>query len=305
MSDKVPLKLMQLTKRYGSERGINDVSLSVEAGEVFGFLGPNGAGKTTTIRTLMNFLHPSSGSAEIFGLDTVHDSVAIKHRVGFLSGDLEMYDNLTGKQYLEFMSNLRGMTDKTMIADLVKRLDVTTDRRIRTLSRGNRQKVGLVAALIHDPDLLILDEPTSGLDPLVQNQFYDIVREHTKKGKTVFVSSHILSEVQAICDRVGFMRQGKLVETVDVSQLMKEAKKEVRLTPKSGTKMPEPSTLKQVEIIHKTESELRFLTASSPSEIVAWLSKQDIADVTIENTSLDDLFLKLYSGDSNEEGEHV
>jgi ABC-2 type transport system ATP-binding protein len=300
MPSKTPLKLSHVTKRYGHARGIEDVSLNLEPGEVFGFLGPNGAGKTTTIRTIMNFLRPSSGKIEIFGLDSVHGSVATKQRVGFLSGDLPMYDNLTGAQYLAFIANLRGVHDKKTLKTLVDRLDVETTRKIHTLSRGNKQKIGLAAALIHDPDLLILDEPTSGLDPLMQNQFYEIVKEHTKQGKTVFISSHILSEVQTVCDRVGFMRQGKLIETVNVSKLLHDAKNDVWLAMNPHQKVPSLSLFKDVEIVHQTDHEVRFLTSTPTSEIVAWLSKQSIHDVSMQRTSLDDMFLKLYSGDHEE-----
>ncbi len=301
MASKVPLKLENLTKTYGKARGVENINLTLEPGEVFGFLGPNGAGKTTAIRTIMNFLRPSHGSVQVFGLDSVKDDVEIKKQVGFLSGDLELYENLTGKQYLEFMANLRGVTDKKPIDELVRRLDVTMHQRIRTLSRGNKQKIGLVASLIHDPDLLVLDEPTSGLDPLVQNQFYEIVREHTKKGKTVFMSSHFLSEVQAICDRVSFMRSGKLIETVDVSKLLKDAKKEVTITSSQVLKVP---SLPGMEVMEHKEKHLKFQTSADSSEILKWLNTISVKDVTIQNSSLDEMFLKLY-GEHAEEVKNV
>lgn len=301
-NSKHPLVLRKLTKRYGTSRGIKNVDLTIKPGEVFGFLGPNGAGKTTTIRTIMNFLRPSEGSVQVFGLDSVSDDVEIKKRVGFLSGDLELYDNLTGKQYLEFISHLRGVSDHQQIHELCERLGATPNQRIRTLSRGNKQKIGLVAALIHDPDLLILDEPTSGLDPLVQNQFYEIVREHTKKGKTVFMSSHVLSEVQTICDRVGFMRFGELIETVDVSKLLKEAKKEVTLV--SETKELKVPSLPGLEVVEKRQGHLKFQTSASADEILKWLQTQKVKDITIQNTSLDEMFLKLY-GEHQEEPQNV
>lgn len=289
---KHPLVLKDLTKSYGRARGIQNVNLSIEEGEVFGFLGPNGAGKTTAIRTIMNFLRPSKGSVSIFGLDSVADDVEIKKRVGFLAGDLELYDNLTGRQYLEFISHLRGVSEHKQIHELAAKLNANLSQKIKTLSRGNKQKIGLIGALIHDPDLLILDEPTSGLDPLVQNQFYELVRAHTRRGKTVFMSSHVLSEVQEICDRVGFMRLGELIETVNVNKLLKEAKKEVSLVADAkGIKLPKLSDL---EVIEQKSGHLKFSTSSNASEILDWLKTQKVKDVTIQNTSLDEMFLKMY-----------
>lgn len=297
MADSVSnvLELNRLTKRYGKERGVESVDLKIIQGEVFGFLGPNGAGKTTAIRTIMNFLRPTSGSATILGLDSVKNSTEIKAKVGYLAGDFEMYDNLTGRQYLEFIANLRHCDDVNgQITKLAETLDANLSKKIGTLSRGNMQKVALIAALLHDPDLLILDEPTTGLDPLIQNQFYNLVRERTKRGKTVFMSSHILSEVQTICDRVGFMKQGKLVEVVDVNKAKRSNKKEVRLVIHAGTKPMQLPKFKQLDVITHTKNELRFVTAEPSKELLRWLSVQPADDVTIQSVSLEDMFLKLY-----------
>lgn len=290
-----PLRLNALTKQYGTQRGVQSLSLELKTGEVFGFLGPNGAGKTTAIRTIMNFLRPTSGSAQILGLDSVADSTKVKASVGYLAGDFELYANLTGRQYLSFIANLRGIQDvDEQIQALAERLEANLEKRIETLSRGNTQKIALIAALLHDPELLILDEPTTGLDPLMQNRFYELIRERTKRGKTVFMSSHILSEVQAICDRVAFMRGGSLVEVVDIHAFRKSHKKEVRLTTKKGTKPMQIPQFRGLEVLTHTKSECHFITTESSKELLRWLSVQPVDDVIIQDVSLEDMFLKLY-----------
>ena len=289
-----PLIFHQLTKRYGKVRGVENINLAVEPGETFGFLGPNGAGKTTTIRTILNFMRPSSGSITLFGLDSVKDSVAIKQKIGYLAGDYELFENLTGAQYLEFVSNLHTLKDTKLMSELVERLSVTLHQKIRTLSRGNKQKIGLVAALLHDPELLILDEPTSGLDPIMQNQFYELMKERKQRGKSVFISSHILSEVQEVCDRVSFMRSGELIETVNVAELIREAKKQITLVFQQGTKPMRLPEFDSLEIVHRNSKQLTFTTKSPIKDVLKWLSMQPVQDVTIQDASLDEVFLKLY-----------
>ncbi len=207
----------QLTKRYGTARGIEELDLRVDAGVVFGFLGPNGAGKSTTIRTLLDFQRPTSGSATLLGLDSSRDSVAIRRRVGYLPGDLHLFDRMTGGQHLAWFSRARGGHDEQLTDSLVERFGIAMDRPVRDLSKGNRQKVGLLLAFMHAPELLILDEPTSGLDPLMQAEFEQLVRETTQAGRTVLLSSHSLAEVQQVADRVAIIREGRLVvsDTVD------------------------------------------------------------------------------------------
>jgi ABC-2 type transport system ATP-binding protein len=202
------LKAEQLTKFYGEARGVVDLDFSVEAGEVFGFLGPNGAGKTTTIRIVLDLIRPTRGRLSVFGLDSTRDSVEIRRRIGYLPGDLRLYERLTPRELLQFFSHLRGLAGLARGELLAERLDLDLDRRIKELSRGNRQKVGLVQAFMHEPDLIVLDEPTNGLDPLVQETFYELVGEVTAAGGTVFLSSHALAEVQHVADRVALIRAG-------------------------------------------------------------------------------------------------
>ncbi len=289
-----PLTFTNFTKRYGKARGVEDINLEVKHGETFGFLGPNGAGKTTTIRTILNFMKPSSGTIALFGLDSVKDSIKVKQKIGYLAGDYELFENLTGAQYLELVANLHGLKDRKSTVELTERLSVTLHQKIRTLSRGNKQKIGLVAALLHDPDLLILDEPTSGLDPIMQNQFYELMKERKQRGKSVFISSHILSEVQEVCDRVSFMRSGKLIETVNVAQLIQEARKQITLVFQPGTKPMHLPNFDSLEIVHKNAKQLTFTTKAPVKDVLKWLSMQPVEDVTIQNTSLDEVFLKLY-----------
>jgi ABC-2 type transport system ATP-binding protein len=208
-----------LSKRYGRQRGILDLDLEVRPGEIFGYLGPNGAGKTTTIRLLLDLIRPTSGSASMLGLDSHHDSLAIRRRVGYLPGELSLYGNLTGAETLRYMGNLRGGLDWTYVQDLAKRLDCDLTRPIHALSSGNRQKVGLIQAFMHRPELLIMDEPTRDLDPLVQQVFHQMVLEAKQEGRTVFLSSHVLPEVERVCDRVGILREGRLVAVEEITTL--------------------------------------------------------------------------------------
>ena len=219
MSATAIIETDQLTKRYGPVRGIDEVSISVERGEVYGFLGPNGAGKTTTIRTLLDLLHPTSGRATIFGLDSHEQSREIRARLGNLPGDFACDPRLTGREFLEFCAEARGMNGLGTASLLAQRFEADLDRRIGELSRGNRQKIGLIQALFHDPELLMLDEPTTGLDPLMQEEFLAVITEYRDRGGTVFLSSHDLDEVERVCDRVAIIREGRLAAVERVTEL--------------------------------------------------------------------------------------
>ena len=211
----------ELTVFYGKHRGVVDVDMQVQPGEIFGFLGPNGAGKTTTLRVLIDVIRPSRGRAKVFGLDCQKEGVALRDRIGYLPGELSLPRNMKGKQYLKTVDSLRNRSaDPAYLNELCQRLDLDTNRKIRDYSSGNKQKLGLVAALMGKPDLLMLDEPAIGLDPLIQQVVLELVEEARDEGRTVFFSSNILSEVQSVCDRVGIIRDGKLVKVESVDTLM-------------------------------------------------------------------------------------
>ncbi len=228
MSDIV--EVSNLTKRYGTSRGIEDVTFSIAEGEVFGFLGPNGAGKTTTIRTLMGLLHPTSGRATIAGFDCWKQSTDVKRLVGYLPGEFMLDPALTGAQIITYLGNLRGGVDQAYVTKLIERLELDPSRKFREYSRGNKQKVGLVQAFMHRPRLLIMDEPTSGLDPLNPHEFYRILAEVKAEGRTVFLSSHNLAEVEHTCDRVGIIREGQLAKVDSVAGLKDIQHHEVDVT---------------------------------------------------------------------------
>src|SRR5215472_6901508 len=200
-----------LTKRYGAVTAVDGLSVRIEPGQVFGFLGPNGAGKSTTIRMLLALQRPTSGRARLLGLDAATDSVEVHRRIGYLPGDLELFPRLTGSQHIAWFARARGGVDAFLVKQLIERFQVVADRPVRELSKGNRQKIGLVLAFMHEPELLVLDEPTSGLDPLMQHEFESLLRETTGRGRTVFLSSHELDEVQRIADRIAIIRDGRLV----------------------------------------------------------------------------------------------
>ncbi|HET7182829.1 MAG TPA: ABC transporter ATP-binding protein [Candidatus Limnocylindrales bacterium] len=284
----------KLTKYYGTYRGIIDVDLEVNEGEAFGFLGPNGAGKTTMIRTLLDHIRPTSGKASIFGIDTTTDPVAIHRRLGYLPGEFALYDKLTGGQTLEYFANLRGGVDKAYQASLVQRLDVDPSRRFREYSKGNKQKVGLIIALQHRPDLLLLDEPTSGLDPLIQQVFYEVIREAKAEGRTVFLSSHILSEVEKTCDRVAIIREGKLARVDRTESLRDLAHHTVELVFAGPVPATEFEQLPGVSDVSSDNHVLRMRVSGNIAAVVRAAAKYDLSDFISREPSLEETFLAEY-----------
>jgi ABC-2 type transport system ATP-binding protein len=288
------IEIENLTKSYGSQRGIIDVDLVVNEGEAFGFLGPNGAGKTTTIRTLLDHIRPTSGQARIFGIVTTEDPVAIHKRIGYLPGEFSLYDKLTGGQTIDYFANLRGGVDGTYQADLIRRLDLDTSRKFKEYSKGNKQKVGLIVALQHRPDLLMLDEPTSGLDPLVQQTFFDVIREAKSEGRTVFLSSHILGEVEKTCDRVGIIREGRLVKVDRVEALRDLAHHQVELRFAGEVPVAAFSGLPGVSDVSADEHVLRMRVSGSITPVVREAARYELLDFVSREPSLEDTFLAQY-----------
>ena len=213
------IDVQNLTRDYGYGKGIFDISISVDSGEIFGFLGPNGAGKTTTIRHLMGFIKPHSGSCKINGMDCFEKRDEVQKRLGYIPGEISFFDDMTGKDFLKFNLEYRKIKDDSRMKEMIERFDLDTKGKIKKMSKGMKQKIGIVAAFMHDPDVLILDEPTSGLDPLMQNRFIELLEEEKKKGKTILLSSHIFEEVERTCNRVGIIRKGKLITVESVETL--------------------------------------------------------------------------------------
>ena len=284
----------KLTKSYGEHRGIIDIDLQVNEGEAFGFLGPNGAGKTTTIRTLLDHIRPTSGRATVFGIDTTVDPVAIHRRIGYLPGEFALYDKLTGGQTIDYFANLRGGVDAAYQADLIKRLDIDTSRKFKEYSKGNKQKIGLVVALQHRPDLLVLDEPTSGLDPLVQQTFFEVIREAKAEGRTVFLSSHILGEVEKTCDRVAIIRDGRLVKVDRVEALRDLAHHQVELRFSGPVPVAAFSALPGVSDVTADEHVLRLRVSGSITPVVREAARYELLDFVSREPSLEDTFLAEY-----------
>ncbi len=298
-----------LTKSYGSKRGIADVTFQVEEGEVFGFLGPNGAGKTTTIRLLMALLHADSGTAHIAGLDVWQQSVDVKRLTGYLPGELSLDANLTGGQIFEYFGHLRGGVDQAYLKQLIQRLELDPTRKFRQYSNGNKRKIGIIQAFMHRPRLLILDEPTSGLDPLNQQVFDQMVKEVRDDGRTVFLSSHILSEVEQTCTRVGIIREGRLVRVGGIAELKDIKLHEVLITfadtaPVDGFKqLPGVDRVDALPDGHT----LRLTMSGSIDAVVKEAGRYSVVNLTSQEPSLEDVFLRYYEGDSPvaKEASHV
>ena len=292
-----------LTVYYGKHRGIVDVNLSVEKGEVFGFLGPNGAGKTTTQRVLVDVFPPTTGSASVFGMDCQTEGVAIRKRIGYLPGELALYANMKATDFFKMVAYLRGeQGSKGYWRELAERLDLDTSRKIREFSRGNKQKVGVVAAFMNRADLLILDEPTGGLDPLVQQTVLDLVREAKADGRTVFFSSHILSEVQAVCDKVGIIRDGQLVATQKVEDIFAHRLNRMDMV---FDELP-PAGVFDIEGVTELERSGKRIvlevTRNLPA-VLAVASQNKIVDIETHNLSLEEIFLTYYGKGNG--GHHV
>ncbi len=295
MSDQAAILTDKLTKHYGSFPALVDLDLEVRPGEIFGFLGPNGAGKTTTIRTILDEIRPTSGKATILGMDTHTASVEIRHHIGYVPGDLAMYPNLTGRDTITYFANLRGGVDWGFVDELADRLDADLSKKVGDLSSGNRQKVGLIQAFMNKPELLIMDEPSSGLDPLVQREFQKMMREVTADGRTVFLSSHTLSEVQRVADRVGIIRRGKLIAVEGVAELRSKAIRTVTLVfdePVDGTIFSSVPGVREVKmdnhhVVLSFEGHMAELLAVATDG-------HRLLDISTQEADLEEIFLTYY-----------
>ena len=294
-----PIVLEGLTKFYGPIRGIEDLNLEVRQGEVFGFLGPNGAGKSTTISTILDFIRPTRGTATVLGLDSRRDSVAIHRKVGYLPGELAMYEKMTGRELLSYLAALRKVDATAEVASLAARFDLDLDRKIRAYSSGNRQKVGLVQAFMHRPELLILDEPTNGLDPIVQQEFYALLHEVSNEGRTVFLSSHILPEVERITDRAAIIRRGRLMVVAEIEELKRQAQRRLELTFASPI---DPAPFEQLEAVRGVvvnEQTLTVTVAGTVDPVIKVASQFEVESVISHDGDLESAFLSYYSEDDD------
>lgn len=290
---------------YGPRRGVQNVNLQISAGEIFGFLGPNGAGKTTTIRILLGFLKSGSGSASVLGMNCWTDSDRIRLDVGYVAGDVRLYPWLTTRRALTISGQIRHRDVMTEGLTLADRFRLEVDLPVRKMSRGNRQKVALVLALAHRPKLLILDEPTSGLDPLMQDTLCDCLREMAKEGRTVFFSSHSLSEVESLCDRIAIVREGAIVADETIASLKSRAPRIVTMTLAEGVRSESIAWPEGLTFLTQFRQSVRLQLVGSATEFVCWAAQQNPADVAIGTPNLEELFRSYYRSESEQESEEA
>ena len=285
------LEIQNLTKYYGKILGVENLSLKLEEGEIFGFIGPNGAGKSTTIRSIMNLINKTSGRVLIENEEFNKDDIAIKEKIGYLPSEIHLYDDLTVKEMLDYHEKFYKKNIHKRRIELVKRLELDEKKKIEDLSLGNLKKLGIILAFMHEPKILILDEPTSGLDPIMQNVFYDLLKEEKAKGNTIFYSTHVLNEVSKICDRVGIIRNGRLIKVEKIDELSKKNLTFVTITSKQSKEI-----IKDLKIntISEDENTIKFGNNLSHDELIKKLAKYNIDRILIEEATLEDMFLHYY-----------
>lgn len=285
------IEVKKLKKHFGKVKAVNGISFSVGKGEIFGFLGPNGAGKTTTIRCLMDFIRPQEGEVKIFGMDAHRDSVKLKKRIGYLSGNVRLYNNWTGRKHIDFLKKLNG---KHNIAEkLIKRLDFNPAKKAKNLSSGNRQKLGLILTFMFEPELLIFDEPTNALDPLLQNEVYEMIRESVENGSTVFMSSHNLVEVERICSQVGIIREGRMAATESIMKLKEKKLYRIKVCLDGKDKMNKLRE-ENLNIIEDMPNCLMISVKGDINPVISVLNKYKVKDLQIERAGLEEIFLEYY-----------
>jgi ABC-2 type transport system ATP-binding protein len=299
MTTDAAIRTVGLTKFYGSARGVEDVDLEVHPGEIFGFLGPNGSGKSTTIRVLLDLIRPTSGRAEVLGMDAQRDSVGVRSAVGYLPGEASFYEELSGIAFLDLVAQV-GNRAAGLRMELLERLDLDASRRIARYSRGMKQKLAVVAALQHDPELLILDEPTSGLDPLVQQEFYAILREFSARGRTVFFSSHVLSEVERLCDRVAVIRAGRIVTVDEIAALREKMVRRMTVT-FAGPVPAEQIAVAGTTVVETLGSSVTLNVGGGLDALLKRIAGFEVVDLEYERPNLEETFLEMYSADNGEE----
>jgi ABC-2 type transport system ATP-binding protein len=303
MEHDAAIRTESLHKFYGRVHALRGVDLEVERGEIFGFLGPNGAGKTTTIRCALDLIRPTGGRIQVLGIDPQEDPVAVRARVGYLPDELHLEENMTAEGHLRYLARLRGnRVDWSYVRRLAERLDLDLKAAIKNLSKGNKIKVGVIQALMHQPQLLILDEPTFGLDPLMQQEVLHIMTQARDAGTTIFFSSHILSEVQAVCDRVAIIRQGKLVEVAGTDELINRAMRRVHVRFKEAVDAAPLGRLPGVTILSRDDGGgVRLQVSGEMDPLIKKLATYPVSDMETERPSLEEIFLAYYEGEATEE----
>nr|HOP09568.1 ABC transporter ATP-binding protein [Candidatus Methanofastidiosa archaeon] len=281
--------VLRSLRKKKENRGIENVSFNVKRGEIFGFLGPNGAGKTTTMRLLLDLIRPTSGSATILGMDTRKDSLEIRGNVGYIPGEINFYNERTAGYMLSYYEGLQG-SPSAIKDELVSIFDIPLDRPVKAFSKGMKQKLAIIQGFMHDPDIVIMDEPTAGLDPLVQQRFYDFLLNQKKKGKTIFISTHILSEAQRVCDRVAIIKDGNIVATEEVSKLAERSGRSITVSFDDDVSITDLEN-EEIVSIRSVNGGFRIQTGSSLSKTLSIIAKHKISDITITETSLEDIFL--------------
>ena len=288
------IKIENLTKYYGKFKALSSLNLEVDTNTIYAFIGPNGAGKTTTIRTLLGMLNPTEGTVSVLGQQPIQKNIGMFNKIGYLPGELSMYDKLTGNELLKFFGNLKKITDWKYVNELVERLNCEPTKKIKTLSKGNKQKFGLVLAFMHKPELLILDEPTSGLDPFLQQTTIELVQESKNNGATVFLSSHIFSEIDKIAETVGFIKEGELIVEEELEVLKSNAVKTIEIDFKEAPPTDLFDTIENVQKIASETNSIKLNVTGSLDSVIKKISKFEVLNIISEEPSLEDLFMNYY-----------
>jgi ABC-2 type transport system ATP-binding protein len=289
-----------LTKYYGKHRGVLSLFLQIKEGQIFGYLGPNGAGKTTTIRLLMSLIRPTDGNVKVLGLDLNKSGLEVRRHIGYIGGELSLYEDLTGKELLNYLGNLRRNVDWTLVSDLSGVFECDLTRSIRELSRGNKQKIDLIQAFMHRPELLILDEPTIGLDPLMQHAFLELLDKVKKEGRTVFLSSHNLGEVEKICDEIGIIKEGKLVAVESVESLKQKFLKHIEVEFKSAPPLEAFAGIPNVRDVKTKGTIFEFVVSGQLDPMLKRIAEFEVENLTSKDISIEDIFMTYYSGEEKD-----
>ena len=292
------IEIKQLTKDYGHKKGVFDLSLSVKKGEVFGFLGPNGAGKTTTIRHLMSFIHPDKGECFINGLDCSKQVDIIQKNLGYLPGEIAFMDDMKGLEFIKFIAQMKGIKDFSLAEALIKRFDLDPNGKIKKMSKGMKQKIGIVCAFMNNPDILILDEPTSGLDPLMQNEFLELILSEKEKGKTIFMSSHNFEEIERACDRTAIIKEGRLVAVEDM-KILSQTKSKSYIITFSTEEIALDFSKEDFEVKKIRGNKVTVSVKGNIKSLISSLDKYEIKDLDVKTQTLEELFMHYYGGGKN------